>query len=826
MKELSRAEIESEIEILWTKEKFQKLFNEILDPNNKDIRGLAISTELSKILDSAVKRVLELMGLPNEVTVVAVGSDGCLWRASGSDADYVLYVPDTVGYEWEFTKIYKQNMRVLYDVLGLTGDPTVWVAGDFRTDDLLNISSMNIDSRLIYGWDILTLEEIKKKVESVCTPILMAVKHAEILDNKFSYWKSLRDVEHVDLDIKKDRWVLRHIQHVLWFIATIENSNRHDLVQKMKHENPEVYNALDLLLHIRSWLHLNIENNDTKIDLLRRCHRQKLEDHFWADIFERIQNARSAIISFERTKILEKKQAGMKIWDGTIITQEGFDIESEPWGDNKSNTIQVILNAQITGLQISPSFYNQLETGKHNPLGIWTHPKLATLLLEEGKFSATLRRLIRFGIIENLIPEFSTIQNQIFHKTHLHSDLTLCGRMREELENLERIVYGDFKDLYANLSQEERAGIRLAIVCKDIPNFSKKIKENYFHWFKSLYPTLNTSIDLAHKLIKMQNALFDCPFYEGNNDPTEFTRIAQEIDSRSHLDALLIYTCALRDYGTSSRYAKYAWDKVFSFYTSINKSLESRDPEKKREHEKIMVDKMLRLSPQQQEIFRKAPSSFHYSRYIFRNEDLMKTMRYLWKVDEEWKPQITISRSVDNTVKIIVSAKYSDKLLPIILGICHNHNIDIWDAETYRFDTEDPLSVIFLEINTGNQWTLSSWKITNTEKFEKELNSALNLLNYDWPDARDILAESHPNFILEKTKTSDKYKLIVTAEKNTPWFLYAIIQILAEIPVVINSTSVYTHLRNDSWPLIEDIFILEPHNIEKLQASLGIRITE
>lgn len=74
----------------------------------------------------------------------------------------------------------------LHAALGLSGDPTVWVPGDFRTDDLLNIASMNLDARIISGGEKLTMTEIQDKVKKVCKPIVIASKH-ELELRKFGY---------------------------------------------------------------------------------------------------------------------------------------------------------------------------------------------------------------------------------------------------------------------------------------------------------------------------------------------------------------------------------------------------------------------------------------------------------------------------------------------------------------------------------------------------------------------------------------------------------------------------------------------------------------
>lgn len=72
--------------------------------------------------------------------------------------------------------------KVLH-ALDLKGEPTVWVPGDFIKSDLVAIASMNLDARKLHGGNILTLEEIQKKVRAVCEPFFIASRHEEILQN-------------------------------------------------------------------------------------------------------------------------------------------------------------------------------------------------------------------------------------------------------------------------------------------------------------------------------------------------------------------------------------------------------------------------------------------------------------------------------------------------------------------------------------------------------------------------------------------------------------------------------------------------------------------
>lgn len=169
----------------------------------------------------------------------------------------------------------------LHKALDLAGDPIVWVPGDFRTDDLLNIASMNIDARLMYGGKKLTMEEIQERVRKVCKPIVIASKHELVLE-KFKYTRDglRRNEFSSSFDLKNDRGGLRHLQHVLWFVAAIESTSLQNLYKTIETESPQVYNALDLILHIRSWLHLRKKGKNSQSDILSSIHWPELQKQF------------------------------------------------------------------------------------------------------------------------------------------------------------------------------------------------------------------------------------------------------------------------------------------------------------------------------------------------------------------------------------------------------------------------------------------------------------------------------------------------------------------------------------------------------------------
>lgn len=146
------------------------------------------------------------------------------------------------------------------DKLNLEGGSMVCVPGDFTggESDLVRIASTHLDMRTLYGGTVLTQRVIQERVREVCDPFFVASRHEQILKEKFGYMSQNtgRTEHHVDFDIKEDRGGLRHLQHALWFIAAIENTNLKSMYGIIKNDNPEVYAALDLFLHIRSWLHL------------------------------------------------------------------------------------------------------------------------------------------------------------------------------------------------------------------------------------------------------------------------------------------------------------------------------------------------------------------------------------------------------------------------------------------------------------------------------------------------------------------------------------------------------------------------------------------
>lgn len=58
-----------------------------------------MARRLSRIIDEAVRCVLDEMEMPEEVTIVAVGANGREETTVSSDLDLICYVPNVADYE-------------------------------------------------------------------------------------------------------------------------------------------------------------------------------------------------------------------------------------------------------------------------------------------------------------------------------------------------------------------------------------------------------------------------------------------------------------------------------------------------------------------------------------------------------------------------------------------------------------------------------------------------------------------------------------------------------------------------------------------------------
>lgn len=118
---------------------------------------------------------------------------------------------------------------------------------------------------------------------------------------------------------------------------------------------------------------------------------------------------------------------------------------------------------------------------------------------------------------------------------------------------------------------------------------------------------MQRSAEIAQFLVEKHRILFDCAQIDDWNDPHELIRIVREIGTSCHLDALLIYTCAMLDYGKDEYYPKYHWDKAFSLYYTLKEALEELDPEKKETNGQKMMERTRSLSEEQRDILATAP---------------------------------------------------------------------------------------------------------------------------------------------------------------------------------------------------------------------------
>jgi len=819
MKELDQKTIDGLLVEIGTAEK-RRLHSEKIR-TSWSIHGCQMARELSDIIDEAVLHIIEEMEVPEEVTIIGVWATGRQEATPWSDLDIIWYVPDSEGFEREFAEPYRKNMWKVLSALNLKGEPTVWVPGDFMKSDLVTIASMNLDARLLYGGTTLTLQKIQQKVQAVCKPFFIASRHEEILKN-FQYGNTEWSEFKVDFDIKEDRGGLRHLQHILWLLAAVEGTGLQSMYTEVQRKDPEVYNALDLMLHIRSWLHLKkLWTKDKKIDLLKGNFWPELKSQFWDDIIERIQTSRRAIIRYERTRILWEKKKGIKVGNGIKYGLLGLEIDKDSWLPKKDLVIQLLIDAQQTWCDISPLEFSRLEKEARKYM-TEPHEKYAQLITETGDFAETVRRLRSLGIVDQIFPGYNILENQTYNANHRHAHITRVGRVLGRLENLENIIRGDLKDIYDSLSMEQQAWIRIALVCKDIPTFAEITHADYFERLKKNHPWLPEWIEIAEHLVRKHRILFDCSRMDDWYDERELRRIAGQTETPEKLNALLIYTCAVLDYGKPEYYHKSLWDKTFDLYYALREEMEWETPEKQQAKMEMILTRTWRLSPEQNDILSTAQETFLRSRYVSNSDSLGKTMRYLEWVQDTGEPQIKVVRNQEGSIRIIVSCQYTTEVTALIMGTCFQNNITINDAEIHTFWTEHPLlAVLFLEAGFNIPNLTPLWQDDTVNKLEKNLQENMKKWDISEVDYRDILQKSAPTYLLETTNETGNYKFIVTAGNDTPGFLYALTKMIAEAHVNILSTNIYTHpRRNDLPPYIEDTFILDPKNIDQLQKSL------
>lgn len=131
------------------------------------------------------------------------------------------------------------------------------------------------------------------------------------------------------------------------------------MYQIIQQEDPEVYSALDLLLHIRSWVHIKKRSKDAKnIDLLDGGLWPELKLQFGDDIIQKIQTARTHIIRYGKARL---KKEGIKIGDGTKYGRDGLEVDRDCKIPREDIVIQLLRNAQKADLEIASEEFDRIE---------------------------------------------------------------------------------------------------------------------------------------------------------------------------------------------------------------------------------------------------------------------------------------------------------------------------------------------------------------------------------------------------------------------------------------------------------------------------------
>lgn len=75
--------------------------------------------------------------------------------------------------------------------------------------------------------------------------------------------------------------------------------------------------------------------------------------------------------------------------------------------------------------------------------------------------------------------------------------------------------------------------------------------------------------------MRKHKILFNCAHHDDWIDERELRRIATEVGSSlEFLNILLVYTCAILDYGKTEYFHKALWDKTFDLYYALHTEME------------------------------------------------------------------------------------------------------------------------------------------------------------------------------------------------------------------------------------------------------------
>ena len=444
--------MQKEIELL--RHKFRKERSELFRQVTWNSSGLDLLEAHASLVDGLVKEIYEISCRAADRKAVRSGCSGLAIVATGgygrkelnpySDID-IAFIPSEEEDPWVEAVVHTAFKLVMDVFLSLRD---VHVGYSFRPIaeasawDVKTKTSL-LDLRPICG-DSALADKLALRIREVLSPLDLMLAFRSAGDRMRTSPHSLYSVEP---NLKEGPGSLRDLHRARWIYKLLLRVDSRALAEALKfcagiseRQIAEVQDAADWFWRARTWLHLAAGRlSDVLITNYQDRIARELNGCSAQDWLSQHLAHSETLAGFRETAVRVLLRGpltvnGVRLEDGTLHLQND--------SLNPVSTTSVLLVAQRYAIPISLSDLNRLEEARKIALEI-KEPSSEEVwalnrILEEGQgVAATLRALLKFGVLDRLIPDYSEVMRFVPpDPAHRYTVGEHSMRMVEHLESL------------------------------------------------------------------------------------------------------------------------------------------------------------------------------------------------------------------------------------------------------------------------------------------------------------------------------------------------------------------------------------------------------
>lgn len=668
--------------------------NRILSPTLS--AGFEICRERTRIVDAvAVNFFRQLQAhFPDNQDIVlgATGGYGRMELEPNSDVDLILIANSITPQISEYSSAFANHF--FYSLPKISGHIIVNTLDDIPQFELDKIAAF-LDLRFLAGSKRF-YRRVRRQLRDYTDPLeFIGGLSSELKKQHEKHDRGIFDAR--SFNVKYGIGGIRHFHMGIW----VEGVRRFTPSVELYAEAPkDVMDAVGYMLRLRGWLNLRkgLQPTSPDNDELTYDDRVAFGEAFGEEGLEMLVASRKRIRQFAEANMYRRLKKGIAIDNGLEHGIGGIRISKKGKTEDQNNIFyRLMFHAQKRGIPIDSDAYHYFLSDACS--FVRADPAFLDLFYDKGSLATTLRNFSRFNVLGKIWPGFSKLEAALYERGHRNWHITKAGQAIRRIENLESLNSNNqgnaspqtrfFMGEYENLEPEQLFALRLALLCKGIPQVLGITTRDYTEQLHNVYPQIASSaLDTMVFLIENKDTLFTPAQSYVVDDPATVAMLTTRVDDVRQLRSLLLFTYADLGHGKQKRFTPEQWENALDIYKNSMRRLMKQE---QRPYDPFALDEEGRA------IASSMPEGFLQSRYVGR---LVTTyIGWLRKVKYEGNPQIRFAKTYSNKTALLeIAAEDFPGLLWRITGTCYKHGMSITQAQIYSLKEPHKLALDFLNL--------------------------------------------------------------------------------------------------------------------------------